>query len=144
MKTAHSRTVKLEVASRLEMLDMVQTALAHVAGVLGFDDDSTHYLSVAVRESVVNAMKHGNAMDESKRVAVVFVMSKDQLEVQVEDQGIGFAPDQVPDPLAPENLLKASGRGIFFMRSFMDAVSYSFPASGGTTVKMVKKLKAAS
>lgn len=139
MKTPQSRTVKLDVASRLEMLEMVQTALQHVAAMAGFDEDATHYMSVALREAVVNAMKHGNAMDEDKRVAVVLALDPKQLEVSVRDHGTGFAPETVPDPLAPENLLKANGRGIFFMRSFMDEVSYSFPAGGGTLVRMVKR-----
>jgi serine/threonine-protein kinase RsbW len=140
MKTPTSRTVKLDVASRLEMLEMVQTALHHVAGMAGFDEDATHYMSVAVREAVVNAMKHGNRMEEDKRVAVNLVLQPKRLEVTVRDQGPGFAPDDVPDPLAPENLLKANGRGIFFMRSFMDEVSYAFPAGGGTLVKMMKRV----
>jgi serine/threonine-protein kinase RsbW len=140
MKTPHSRTVKLDVASRLEMLEMVQTALHHVAAIAGFDEDATHYMSVAVREAVVNAMKHGNAMSEDKRVAVILTLDPKQLEVSVRDHGAGFTPEEVPDPLAPENLLKANGRGIFFMRSFMDEVSYMFPPGGGTLVKMVKRL----
>jgi serine/threonine-protein kinase RsbW len=140
MKAPQSRTVKLDVASRLEMLEMVQTALHQVAGMAGFDDDAAHYMSVAVREAVVNAMKHGNQMDQDKRVAVNLVLHPKRLEVTVRDQGPGFAPDSVPDPLAPENLLKANGRGIFFMRSFMDEVSYTFPSGGGTVVKMVKRV----
>jgi len=140
MKAPHSRTVKLDIGSRLEMLEMVQTALGHVAQIAGFDEDATHYMSVAVRESVVNALKHGNGMDESKRVAIAFVLHPKHLEVRVQDQGTGFSLEDVPDPLAPENLLKANGRGIFFMRSFMDEVSYSFPSGGGTVVKMIKRL----
>jgi serine/threonine-protein kinase RsbW len=138
-KTPESRTVTLELASRLEMLEMVQTVLSHLAGSVGFDDDATHYMSVAVRESVVNAMKHGNKMDEGKRVSVVFTVFDGALEVRVHDQGGGFDPAKVPDPLAEENLLKAYGRGIFFMRQFMDEVSYSFPKRGGTVVTMLKK-----
>jgi serine/threonine-protein kinase RsbW len=139
MKASQSRTVKLDIASRFEMLDMVQTVLAHLAGMLQFEDDATHYMSVAVRESVVNAIKHGNQLDENKRVAVVFTIHPSALEVKVQDQGTGFDPAAVPDPVAEENLLKAYGRGIFFMRSFMDEVSYSFPARGGTVVRMVKR-----
>lgn len=140
MKRPGARTVRLDIASRYEMLEMVQTVLQHLSGILGFDDDAAHYLSVAVRESVVNAIKHGNLLDDSKRVAVDFLLRSGAIEVHVRDQGPGFDPGTVPDPLAPENLLKADGRGIFFMRSFMDEVSYSFPARGGTVVKMVKKL----
>jgi serine/threonine-protein kinase RsbW len=137
---SHARTVKLDIASRFEMLEMVQTVLGHVSNIVGFDEDGAHYISVAVRESVVNAIKHGNRGDESKRVAVAFTLHPKALEVRVQDQGTGFDPASVPDPVAEENLLKADGRGIFFMRSFMDEVSYSFPARGGTVVKMVKRL----
>ena len=98
-------------------------------------------MSVALRESVVNAMKHGNRGDESKRVGVEFVLHADGLEFRVQDEGTGFNPGEVANPVEPENLLRPDGRGIFFMRKFMDEVSYSFPAKGGTVVKMRKKLK---
>jgi serine/threonine-protein kinase RsbW len=142
MSTPATRTVKLDIASRFEMLEMVQTVLQHLSAMVGFDDEAAHYVSVAVRESVVNAIKHGNAMDESRRVYIEFEVQPRALEVSVRDEGAGFDPDAVPDPVAPENLLKACGRGIFFMRSFMDEVSYSFPGRGGTLVRMCKKLPA--
>jgi len=135
-----NRTVKLDIASRLEMLDMVHTVLQHVAALVGFDEEATHYISVAVRESVVNAIKHGNGMDEAKRVGVEFLLQAGALEVEVRDEGSGFDPQGLPDPLAPENLLKTAGRGVFFMRSFMDDVAYLFPARGGTVVRMRKVL----
>ena len=140
MKMPHSQTVKLDIASRFELLDSVGAVLAHVAGILGFDDEASHYMNVAVRESVVNAIKHGNKGDETKRVAVAFTLHPNALEVRVQDQGSGFDPSEVPDPTNPENLLKAAGRGIFFMRSFMDEVSYTFSPRGGTTVRLVKKV----
>src|SRR5688572_10287325 len=142
MKPSSLRTVKLDIASRLDMLEMVQTILARTAEMAGFDDDASHYLSVAVRESLVNAIKHGNKGDENKRVTLVLTSQKDSLEVRVQDQGQGFDPAAVPDPLAEENLLKADGRRIFFMRQFMDEVSYSFPPRGGTVVRMVKRVHA--
>jgi serine/threonine-protein kinase RsbW len=140
MKAATPRTVRLDIASRLEMLDMVQTVLHHLSGLVGFAEDDLHFMTVAVRESVVNAMKHGNRLDESKRVELSFVLHPDELEVEVADQGAGFNPDSVANPTADENILKVDGRGIFFMRSFMDSVSYSFPRKGGTVVHMTKKL----
>jgi serine/threonine-protein kinase RsbW len=143
MIQAHpERTVTLDVASRFEMLDVVQTVLQQCCGLVGFDDEASHYMSVAVRESVVNAIKHGNQQDESKRVQVRFTIQERALEVEVRDQGKGFDPKEVPDPLAPENLLKAYGRGIFFMRQFMDEVQHSFPPRGGTIVRMLKKVPA--
>ena len=140
MKSAEARTVRLDIASRIEMLDMVQAVLTHLCGVLGFNEEAVHYMSVAIRESVVNAIKHGNKLDESKRVVVEFVMLTGALEVRVQDQGAGFDPASVPDPVAEENLLKAYGRGIFFMKSFMDDVAYTFPEQGGTKVTMTKKV----
>ena len=139
-KASDDRTVTLDIASRFEMLDVVQTVLAQCCALVGFDDEAVHYMSVAVRESVVNAIKHGNKQDEAKRVHVQFTLHDRALEVQVRDQGPGFAPAGVPDPLAPENLLKAYGRGIFFMRQFMDEVTHTFPAKGGTMVRMLKRV----
>jgi serine/threonine-protein kinase RsbW len=140
---ADDRTVKLDVASRFEMLDVVQTVLVQLCAIVGFDDEAQHYMSVAVRESVVNAMKHGNRQDETKRVHLQFTIHDRALEVEVKDEGRGFDPATVPDPLAPENLLKAYGRGIFFMRQFMDEVTHSFPPKGGTIVRMLKRVPAA-
>ena len=126
------------------MLDLVQVLSDHVSQVGSLDDDSTHWVSVAVRESVINAIKHGNAEDETKRVLVEFqlhpITQPTQLTVRVVDQGTGFDPETVADPLAPENLLKSSGRGIFFMRSFMDDLRLLALPGGGTEVRMVKKL----
>ena len=135
-----ARTVRLEIASRLDMLDMVQTVLTHLAALVGFDDEASHYMTVALRESVVNAIKHGNRNDESRRVTVDFVLDGPSLEVAVRDEGTGFDVAGVPDPVAEENLLKPDGRGIFFMRSFMDEIRYDFPPGGGTQVSMVKRL----
>jgi serine/threonine-protein kinase RsbW len=110
----------------------------------GLDEDAIHWIGVAVRESVINAIKHGNREDYGKIVTVEFAMapSKDpsELVVRVLDQGEGFDPEEVADPLAPENILKSSGRGIFFMRNFMDDVTLKRAAEGGMEVRMVKKL----
>lgn len=142
MKSSELRTVKLDIASRIDLIDVVQTILTHLAALVPFDEDAAHYMSVAVREAVINAIKHGNRLDESKRVAIDFALHPRALEIKVRDEGQGFDLDQVPDPLAEENLLKAYGRGIFFMRSFMDEVSYTFPSRGGTVVRLVKRLAA--
>ena len=139
-KASDDRTVTLDIASRFEMLDVVQTVLAQCCAVVGFDDEAVHYMAVAVRESVVNAIKHGNRQDESKRVHVQFTIHDRALEIQVRDEGKGFDPASIADPLAPENLLKAYGRGIFFMRQFMDEMTHAFPAKGGTVVRMLKRL----
>jgi serine/threonine-protein kinase RsbW len=136
--TSEARTVRLDLASRLEMLEVVQTVISRLATLADFNEDEAHYLSVALRESVVNAIKHGNKLDATKRVRLEFTLRPKSLEVEVRDEGPGFDLGTLRDPLAPENLLRADGRGIFFMRSFMDDVSYAFPPEGGTVVRMRK------
>ena len=137
-------TVRLQIHSNFEMLDFVQVVSDRMGQLAGLDDDAVHWIGVAVRESVINAIKHGNREDYGKIVTVEFAVapSKDprELVVRVLDQGEGFDPQEVADPLAPENILKSSGRGIFFMRNFMDDVTLKRAAEGGMEVRMVKKL----
>ena len=94
---------------------------------------------MAVREAVTNAVLHGNRQDEAKTVEVTFTTSPEAIEITVRDMGEGFNPDNVPDPTDASNLLKTSGRGIFFMRTFMDEVEWSHHPEGGTLVRMSKK-----
>jgi serine/threonine-protein kinase RsbW len=94
---------------------------------------------MAVREAVANAVKHGNLLDETKQVEITFENKSEGFEITVRDFGKGFEIETVPDPTNPENLLKASGRGILFMRSFMDKVEWSNHTQGGMIVKMLKK-----
>jgi serine/threonine-protein kinase RsbW len=140
-ETGH--TVHLEFPSLVEMLDLVQAVVEQLAQILRADEDSQHWVEVAVRESVTNAIKHGNRLDASKTVEIDFTMTPaaapTELRVRVRDHGNGFDASQLPDPLAPENLLKSSGRGIFFMRSFMDDVRIEPAAGGGTAVYMIKR-----
>jgi len=137
-------TVRLRFNSAFDMLDMVQVVSDQIARGLRFDEDALTWMEVAVRESVINAIKHGNRHDRSKFVTVEFTTrpapAPEELVIVIRDQGEGFDPDGLADPLAPENLLKSSGRGIFFMRSFMDDVTLSRVPEGGMEVRMVKKL----
>ena len=139
-------TVRLQIHSHFEMLDFVQVVSDRMGQLAGLDEDAIHWIGVAVRESVINAIKHGNREDYRKLVTVEFAMapqaSPRELVVRVVDQGEGFEPEEVADPLAPENILKSSGRGIFFMRNFMDDVTLRRVAEGGMEVRMVKKLSA--
>ena len=132
--------VRLEFTSAFEMLDFVQVVSDHVAQTLGLDDDTQHYVGVAIRECVINAIKHGNRSDSRKHVFVEFSAVDSVLTIRVRDQGEGFDPDTLADPLAPENLLKASGRGIFLIRSFMDDVQLRNAPEGGMEVRMIKRL----
>ena len=142
--TTNGSVVRLQFCSAFDMLDFVQLVSDHLCRRLGFDDDSMHWVGVAVRESVINAIKHGNQNDQRKMVHVEFTTSSDPdrggLVVAVRDEGEGFDPQSIADPLAPENMLKSSGRGIFLMRNFMDDVSLRRAPEGGIEVRMVKKL----
>ena len=142
------QTVRLDFHSTFDMLDFVQVVSDHLGRIAGLDDDSLHWVSVAVRESVINAIKHGNACDERKRVHVEFTPLEQStprgLAIRVRDEGTGFDPASLPDPLAPENLLKASGRGIFLIRSFMDEVAVRQAPEGGMEVLMVKRTGASN
>ena len=128
------------------MLDFVQVVSDHVCTSVGLDEDQLHWVSVAVRESVVNAIKHGNKNDPKKRVIIEFspvpANAGDELVIRIEDQGEGFVPEEVADPLAPENILKSSGRGIFLIRNFMDETVLK-KVPGGMEIRMVKKLQKA-
>jgi serine/threonine-protein kinase RsbW len=137
-------TVRLQIHSNFEMLDFVQVVSDRMGQLAGLNEDAIHWIGVAVRESVINAIKHGNREDYGKIVTVEFAVAPStapsELVVRVLDQGEGFDPQEVADPLAPENILKSSGRGIFFMRNFMDDVTLKRAAEGGMEVRMVKKL----
>ena len=117
-------TIRLQIHSNFEMLDFVQAVSDRLGQLAGLDEEAVHWIGVAIRESVINAIKHGNREDYQKLVTVEFTFTPSddprELVVRVLDQGEGFDPDEIADPLAPENLLKASGRGIFFMRSYLD------------------------
>lgn len=125
--------------SRIESVDESAVFAEKVARDWGYPDDFISSIDLAVRESVANAVKHGNKFDEDKRVQVAFCDAADGFEMTVRDFGQGFNIDDIPDPTDPANLLKVTGRGILFMRSFMDTVEWKTNDDGGTTVKMVKK-----
>ena len=97
-------------------------------------------MELAVREAVANANKHGNGQDPSKRVDIDLAVEGDAVVIRVEDQGEGFNPDAVHDPLAPENRFKRDGRGIFYMKKFMDSIDYGFRPGGGTVLTLRKRL----
>lgn len=134
------QTVRLDFHSTLDMLDFVQVASDHLGRLAGLDDEALHWVGVAVRESVINAITHGNANDYQKRVHVEFTpLESPGIHIRVRDEGPGFDPTALPDPLAPENILKSSGRGIFLIRSFMDELVLRRAPEGGMEVVMIKR-----
>ena len=140
--------VRLEFSSAFEMLDFVQVVSDHMARDVGLDDDSLHWVGVAIRESVINAIKHGNRNDSAKHVFIEFEAAiradVPELLIRVRDQGEGFDPETVANPLDPENLLKSSGRGIFLIRNFMDDVQLQRAPEGGMEIRMVKRVQASA
>src|SRR5262245_13993100 len=144
--TVRGGLVRLQIPSLFDMVDLVQVLSDRMGQMAAFDEDAIHWVGVAVRESVINAIKHGNREHPGKRVTIEFAFTPldtpTELVVRVRDEGDGFDPDQVADPLQPENILKSSGRGIFFMRSFMADVQLNRAPEGGMEVRMVKKLAA--
>ena len=140
-------SVHLEFTSGFHMIDVVQTVGDYIGRQAGLDDDAVHWVGVAVRECVINAIKHGNENDPLKLVFVDFQASTNchgpALEIRVRDQGKGFDPSHLADPLAPENILKSSGRGIFLIRNFMDDVRLQRVPDGGMEIVMTKRAQPA-
>jgi serine/threonine-protein kinase RsbW len=129
----------LAVGSRFENIELVQVVLKDCLQRIGMDDDAQHWVDVAVREALANAIKHGNLQHPDKQVQVDLAVEGDDLVIRVEDEGVGFDPSQVDDPLDPVNRERPNGRGIFFMRSFMDDITYSSGPGGGTLVTLRKR-----
>lgn len=137
MLTPTHRAVVLD--SRVDYVDRAESAADQVATAAGFDEPERHRIAMAVREITVNAITHGNQCDEKKKVTIEFSLSPRELVIQIRDQGHGFNVNDLPDPLAPDNLLRQSGRGIFLARAFMDDVQLHSGAAG-TEVRMAKHL----
>jgi len=142
--THDDHLVRFKMPSSYELLDVIQLLSDRLSTLAGLDEDATHWVSVAVRESVINAVKHGNRGDAHKQVTVEFSLAParapEEFVIRVLDEGEGFDPVEIANPLAPENVLKSSGRGIFFMKSFMDDVAIERRPEGGMSVRMSKKL----
>lgn len=130
---------EISLASRLESVEEAAIAADEFAKKVGLQDEFIYAVDLAVRESVANAVKHGNKFDESKQVKLTFEDTGEVFEVTVRDYGTGFNPEDIPDPTDPENLLKANGRGILFMNSFMDSIEWQNADDGGLIVKMTKR-----
>lgn len=119
---------------------MAASAAEDFAKACKVPDEALTAIDLAVRESVANAVKHGNRLDADKNVEITLSIAESVFEIRVRDFGIGFNVDAIPDPTDPANLLSASGRGILFMRSFMDEVEWLRHPEGGMVVRMAKNL----
>jgi serine/threonine-protein kinase RsbW len=138
------QVVRLEFTSAFEMLDFVQVVSDHLGRGVGLDEDAVHWVGVAIRECVINAIKHGNRNDATKRVFVEFeaapAATPPELTIRVRDEGEGFDPEAIANPLDPENILKSSGRGIFLIRNFMEDVHLRRAPEGGMEIRMTKRV----
>jgi serine/threonine-protein kinase RsbW len=129
---------ELKLPSRIESVDEAASQAESFVKDNGLSDEFASAIDLAVRESVANAVKHGNKFDPAKDVEVRLKCSDEGVEIKVRDYGPGFEVEEVPDPTNPANLLKDSGRGILFMRAFMDTVEWENHVEGGLVVKMTK------
>jgi serine/threonine-protein kinase RsbW len=132
--------VSYTLESSLESVNKAEQAARDLAVKAGFDEEETDRIAMSVREATVNAVLHGNQYDPKKRVTVAFEVTPESLSVSVRDEGKGLDPGSVPDPLAPENLLKQSGRGIFLIRAFMDEVRFR-SMDPGTEITLIKRVR---
>jgi serine/threonine-protein kinase RsbW len=132
--------IEVRFTSDISFLDLVQEISDNLSKMMGFGADAQYWIGLSVREAVTNAIQHGNQEDPSKTVFLGFEVFDDRLRITVRDQGEGISEDNIPDPLDPANLLKPGGRGIFFVRSFMDKVSFARPPEGGSEIVMEKSM----
>jgi len=138
--TPESSVIEVTLESDLKNVEVAEEITRRVAGTAGFNEDEQQRIEIAVHESMINAIWHGNKNDSSKNVWLQFKIHRDRLEIRIRDQGTGFDPKHIPNPLEQENLLNVSGRGIFLIRTFMDEFRVENLNGAGTEVTMVKRL----
>ncbi len=136
--TLAEKVVEITIASSLDLIDIATLTADHMSRLCGFDEEEQYRINLAVRESIANAIEHGNKYNLEKNVELRFILTDALLSIAVRDHGAGFDPASLPDPLDPENLLNPAGRGILYMRSFMDDVGLVRHAEGGMQITMVK------
>ena len=139
--SGNSGTVEMLLDSTLESVDLAEAEVVRVAGESGMAEEDQHRLGMAVRESMVNAVVHGNRYSSHKKVQLTIRCHPDRLAVAIADEGEGFELNLVPDPLADENLLRQSGRGILLIQAFVDEFRIRRRESVGTEALLVKYLK---
>ena len=132
--------IRMSLSSRFENIEMAQHLCAKLLDGREISDETRHWILMALREALANAIKHGNEQILTKRVHLEMDVAEDTLAIRIRDEGQGFDPGKVEDPLAPENRFKTSGRGIFYMKTFMDEVSFRRLEGGGMEIVLKKNL----
>ncbi len=133
-------SVDTSLDSTLESVDSAEELVLQMATSAGVPEDELHKIGMAVREAMVNAVVHGNRYNANKRVRLTVGIETDRMTVRIADQGEGFDMSMLPDPLAEENLLRQSGRGILLIRAFVDRFHVRRLEPSGTEVTLVKYL----
>ena len=133
-------SVKLRLGSQIAYVDLVHEMAERLAREARFDASAALNIGLAVREAVINAIKHGNGMDPRRTVEVEFERKGGTFRVRVRDQGAGFDWDQPIDPRDADNIHRTSGRGIFFMKHFVDRVAFQRRRGKGTEVVLEKRV----
>ncbi len=136
--TAHTSRIEVTLETVLDSVDLAEDITMRVAEAAGFDEEDCHKLGMSVREGVINACQYGNRMERDKVIRLTLSLEPEKLVIHVVDDGLGFSLADVPDPLAEENLLKSSGRGLLLIRSFMDEFEVGRGQEGGADVMMAK------
>ena len=139
MSTSRTGRRSFTLSSTMDSVSEIEAATDKLAEEAGVDEDQRFHISMAVREAAVNAVLHGNEYDPAKQISFTLENTGSALVFTIADQGKGVDPDSLPDPLAPENLLRGTGRGIFLIRSFMDEVHFR-QLHPGTELRLVKRL----
>lgn len=137
-KGGETEAVDQFLESTLDSVDTAESLATDAAQRAGFDEDDLHKIGMAVRECMVNAIVHGNRYNENKKVRFCVSADAERLTIRIVDQGEGFEMLDLPDPLAEENLLRHSGRGLFLIRAFMDDLRIRKAAPSGTEVVLIK------
>ena len=142
LATMSTATQRLEVTldTLIESVDLAEGIAKRVAEAAGFGEEDIHKLAMAVREGAINAFTYGNCQDPQKKITLVIEFEPEKLVIHIMDQGVGFEVSDIPDPLAEENLLRTSGRGLFLMRAFTDEFTVQRAPGGGTDLMMAKNL----
>lgn len=135
-----TQRIEVTLETLIESVDLAESIVMRVAEAAGFGDEDAHKIGMAVREGLINAYHYGNQHDRAKKILLVVELDRERMTVRVLDQGKGFELTEVPDPLAEENLLRTSGRGIFLMRAFMDEIDVQHAPNGGAELVLVKNL----
>jgi serine/threonine-protein kinase RsbW len=134
-----TQRIEVTLETLLESVDLAEDITLRVANAVGFDEEQGYRIGMSVREAVINAYTYGNLQDRRRLIFIIYELLPAHMVIHVRDQGAGFRLEDVPDPLAEENLLKTSGRGLFLIRAFMDDLDVTIPQSGGAEVIMTKR-----